>query len=118
MSTLTSARERAGRDRRITLPDASAKFFAARCTDRKPEELLLRRADGSPWNKDAGKKPLKQVAIDTKLPPGTVAYALRHSAITDLIALHRIDTMTVAQITGTTLLLSASWRTVDLAPAT
>ena len=27
--------------------------------------------------------------------------ALRHSAITDLIALHRLDTMTVAQLAGT-----------------
>lgn len=45
------------------------------------------------------------MTIDAKLPPGTVAYALRHSAITDLIALHRLDTMTVAQIAGTSLLM-------------
>ncbi len=32
-----------------------------------------------------------------------VAYNLRHSAITDLIALHRLDTMTVAQLSGTSL---------------
>jgi hypothetical protein len=31
------------------------------------------------------------------------AYALRHSTITDLIVLHRLDTMTVAQISGTSL---------------
>jgi integrase len=105
LSTLAIGRDKAGRDRRITLPDATAKFFAAHCTDRRPDEPLLRRAEGCPWNKDAWKKPLKQAAIDAKLPPGTVAYALRHSAITDLIALHRLDTMTVAQIAGTSLLM-------------
>ena len=31
------------------------------------------------------------------------AYALRHSTITDLIALHRLDTLTVAQLSGTSL---------------
>ena len=38
-----------------------------------------------------------------KLPLAATAYALRHSTITDLIVLHRLDTMTVAQISGTSL---------------
>lgn len=39
------------------------------------------------------------------LPSGATAYSLRHSTITDLIALHRLDTMTVAQLSGTSLLM-------------
>ncbi|NDG42775.1 MAG: integrase, partial [Betaproteobacteria bacterium] len=35
----------------------------------------------------------------------TTAYALRHSTITDLIAVHQLDTMTVAQRSGTSLLM-------------
>jgi integrase len=35
------------------------------------------------------------------LPNDAVTYNLRHSAITDLVALHRLDTMTVAQLSGT-----------------
>ncbi len=37
------------------------------------------------------------------MPAATTAYALRHSAITDLIALHKLDTLTVAQLSGTSL---------------
>ncbi len=37
------------------------------------------------------------------LPVDAVAYNLRHSAITDLIALHHLDTMTVAVLSGTSL---------------
>ena len=48
---------------------------------------------------------MKQAARDAGLPESTVAYALRHSSITDLIALHRLDTMTVAQLAGTSLLM-------------
>ena len=36
-------------------------------------------------------------------PAAAAAYALRHSTITDLIALHRLDTLTVAQLSGTSL---------------
>ena len=40
------------------------------------------------------------------LPPATAtAYALRHPTITDLIALHKLDTLTVAQLSGTSPLM-------------
>jgi integrase len=37
------------------------------------------------------------------LPPTATEYALRHSTITYLIALHSLVTMTVAQLSGTSL---------------
>jgi integrase len=41
--------------------------------------------------------------VATGPPEKACAYALRHSTITDLIALHRLDTLTVAQLSGTSL---------------
>ena len=41
--------------------------------------------------------------IAAELPIAATAYALRHSTITDLIALHRLDTMTVSQLSGTSI---------------
>lgn len=105
LATLTIGKDKAGGDRCIGLPEGSAVFLAERCKDKQPDAPLLPRADGTAWNKDAWKKPLKQAARNAGLPEGTVAYALRHSAITDLIALHRLDTMTVAQLAGTSLLM-------------
>ena len=43
--------------------------------------------------------------LAANLPPDATAYALRHSTITDLIARHRLDTMTVAQLSGTSVLM-------------
>ena len=105
LATLTIGQDKAGGDRCIGLPKATADFLAERCKGKHPDDPLLPRANGSAWNKDAWKTPLKQAARDAGLPEGTVAYALRHSAITDLIALHRLDTMTVAQLAGASLLM-------------
>jgi len=64
---------------------------------------LLTRADGSAWNKDAWKYPVKDAIRAAGLPDNATAYALRHSAITDLLSLHRLDTATVAALSGTSL---------------
>jgi integrase len=85
------------------LPPSTAAFFAEQAKDKLPGTPLLARADGQFWNKDSWKYPFKDAVIAASLPPAATAYALRHSTITDLIALHRLDTMTVAQLSGTSL---------------
>ena len=87
----------------IALPPSTAAFFAKQGAGRPGHAPLLARADGKAWIKDAWKKPLKQAAAAADLPAETVAYALRHSVITDLIAVHGLNTVTVAQIAGTSL---------------
>ncbi|HRH05441.1 MAG TPA: hypothetical protein PK702_06415 [Burkholderiaceae bacterium] len=70
----------------------------------------------SDWRMKLVKTPamLQDKAVKATKPraPSTVnltseatAYALRHSTITDLIVLHNLDTMTVAQISCTSLLM-------------
>lgn len=105
LSTLTIGRDKHGQDRKITLPPATAAFFAEQCKDKLPTAPLLARANGSAWNKDAWKYPIKDAVIAADLPATATAYALRHSTITDLIALHKLDTLTVAQLSGTSLLM-------------
>jgi integrase len=105
LSTLTIGKDKHGQDRKITLPPATAAFFAEQGKGKLPTAPLLARADGSAWDKDAWKYPFKDAVIAAALPIAATAYALRHSTITDLIALHKLDTLTVAQLSGTSLLM-------------
>lgn len=103
LSTLTIGKDKHGQDRKITLPLATAAFFAENCKGKLPTAPLLSRADGKAWDKDAWKKPVRAAVTAAVLPEDVTAYALRHSTITDLVALHKLDTLTVAQLSGTSL---------------
>ena len=46
LSTLTIGKDKHGQDRKITLPPATAAFFAEQCKDKLPTAPLLARADG------------------------------------------------------------------------
>lgn len=105
LSVLTVGKDKAGRDRKIKLPPVTTEFFAKQAGEKRADEPLVARADGKPWNKDSWKYPFKEAARIAKLPADATAYTLRHSTITDLIALHRLDTMTVATLSGTSLLM-------------
>jgi len=72
----------------------------AQCKGKLLSSPLLTRADGKAWGKDDWKGPIKVAAHAAELPPETVLYALRHSAITDLVV-NGLDLLTVAQLSGT-----------------
>ena len=103
LGVLTVGKDKAGKDRKIQLPPTTAAFFTEQAKGKLPGAPLLARADGQFWNKDSWKYPFKDAALAAGLPPAASAYALRHSTITDLIALHKLDTMTVAVLSGTSL---------------
>lgn len=105
LSVLTVGKDKAGKDRKITLPPTTAAFFAEQIRDKLPNAPLVARADGQFWNKDSWKYPFKDAVLAASLPPSATAYALRHSTITDLIALHHLDTMTVALLSGTSVMM-------------
>lgn len=91
------------RDRKITLPAVTSAFFAEQAKNKLPAAPLFSRADNVAWNKDSWKEPFKDAAKSAGLPSNATAYALRHSTITDLIVRHRLDTLTVARLSGTSL---------------
>ncbi len=100
LKTIRVGQDKAGADRRISLPDAIVdilKPLAKGCTGSAP---LLARPDGTAWNKDAWKWPIKEAAHAAGLQPEVSAYTLRHSTITDLVV-SGLDLLTVAKISGT-----------------
>lgn len=103
LGVLTVGKDKAGRDRKITLPPSTSAFLAEQVSGKATNAPLVSRENGQFWNKDAWKFIFKIAAKAADLPDTATAYALRHSTITDLIVLHRLDTMTVAQISGTSL---------------
>lgn len=105
LGVLTVGKDKSGKDRKITLPPATTAFFIEEVKGKLPTAPLVSRADGQFWNKDSWKGPFKDAALLAKLPSSATAYALRHSVITDLIALHHLSTMTVAQLSGTSVLM-------------
>lgn len=102
LRTLTIGKDKNGSDRRIALPDATADFLVEQSRKKLPAAPLLARADGSFWNKDSWKQPVKDAAAAAKLSPAVTAYTLRHSVITDLIH-GGLDSLTVAQLSGTSI---------------
>jgi integrase len=84
----------------INVPPATAAFLADCVRNKLPGAHLVARGDGRPWDKDTWGEPVKEAAVAAGLPKATVAYSLRHSAITDLVH-NGLDLLTVAQISGT-----------------
>ncbi len=104
LGVLTIGKDKAGKDRRIKLPEATAAFFAERAKDKLPTAPLFAQDAGKAWNKDDWKRPIKDAAASAALPPETTAYALRHSVITDLVT-GGLDLLTVAQLSGTSVVM-------------
>lgn len=99
LSVLTIGKDKAGKDRKIKLPPATATMFAKQCESKPSGAPIFRREDGQAWNKDAWKKPIKAAVAAAELQSVT-AYTLRHSVITDLVT-GGLDLLTVAQLSGT-----------------
>ena len=103
LGVLTVGKDKAGQDRKITLPASTALFFSEQSKDKLPSAALCARDSGAAWDKDSWKNPFKDAVIAAGLPPAATAYALRHSTITDLISIHRLDVLTVAVLSGTSI---------------
>lgn len=98
--TLRVGRDKAGAERRITLPDATAALLVEQAKGKLPGAPLIGTAGGQHWTKDRWKKPIREAVTAAKLPAATTAYTLRHSVITDLVT-GGLPVLTVAQISGT-----------------
>lgn len=101
---LTVGKDKNGKPRQITVPQAIADFFEVQVTDKLPAASIFSRVGGEPWNKDAWKYPIKDAVKVAGLPSAASAYTLRHSVITDLIRA-RLPILTVAQLSGTSVVM-------------
>lgn len=98
--SLTIGKDKNGQPRQISVPQSIAEFLKAQVESKLPAAPIFARHDGSAWNKDAWKHPIKAAVRSAKLPGAVAAYTLRHSVITDLIRLG-LPALTVAQLSGT-----------------
>jgi site-specific recombinase XerD len=107
LGVLTIGKDKAGGDRKISLPDGTAKFFAKHCKDKLPAAPIFTNAAGRPWAKDTWGYHFGQAAKLAKLPPKATTYSVRHSTITDLIHAG-VPSLTVAQLSGTSIAMIES----------
>lgn len=103
LSVLHIRDDKTGKSRQVKLPAIHAAFFTEQVKDKLPAVPIFHRADGVAWNKDSWKEPMREAVTAAKLPEGTIAYTLRHSTITDLVARHGLDLMTVAILADTSI---------------
>lgn len=104
LQILTVGKDKAGGDRKLQLPAATALVFEEASQNKLPAAPLFTRADGRRWDKDSWKGPFRAAADAAKLPAAVTLYVLRHSTITDLVH-GGLDLLTVAQISGTSVLM-------------
>jgi integrase len=100
---LVIAKDKAGADRRIALPPVIAAFIVEQCRGKLPRAAIFTRANGMAWDKDSWKNVIRDAVASSGTTAGVTAYTFRHSTITDLISEHHLDTLTVAQLSGTSL---------------
>jgi hypothetical protein len=85
LNTLMVGKDKSGQDRKIPLPPNIVSFLNEKIKDKLPQAPLLARSNGSFWDKDSWKYPIKYAIIDAKLPETVTTYTKRHRVITDLI---------------------------------
>lgn len=69
-----------------------------------PLAPLFAQPDGSHWRKGDWGEAIRDAIVPAELPHGTVAYSLRHSAITDLLTAGA-DPLTVCKQAGTSMVM-------------
>lgn len=90
--------------RTVQLSDRAAAILRAQAKDKLPNAPLV-SVDGGPWTKDRWSQLVRRTVKRLgDLPEGTCLYALRHSAISDLVSVG-LDLSTIAKEAGTSLLM-------------
>lgn len=100
LGVLTVGKDKAGGDRKIHLPDATARLFAEHCKGKLPAAQIFTNSAGRPWARDTWGYQFTQAAQRSGMPAKATTYSVRHSVITDLIHAG-VDSLTVAQLAGT-----------------
>lgn len=99
-ASLRVGQDKTNGDRRVGLPPPIVAFLREQAKGKLPGAPLLATATGAPWRKDTWKKAIAKAVKGANLPPGTTAYTLRHSTVTDLVA-GGTPIYTVATLAGT-----------------
>jgi len=91
-------------ERTVVLSAEAKAIMKQEAKDKLPLAPLFAKPDGSHWTKAEWGAPIRDAIKPAKLPARTVAYSLRHSAITDLLTAGA-DPLTVCKQAGTSMLM-------------
>jgi integrase len=90
-------------NRPVPLDANTLRFFKEQAKGKLPKAPLFSNTYGTRWHSDTYRKFVERARIAAELPKGICAYTLRHSLISDMITIGRMDIMTVARIAGTSI---------------
>jgi len=101
------------RVRQVVLSVEGARFFSAQAADKLPAAPIFTEDGAQPWRRgnwayelrEAAKKVNEKARGKDRIPPGVGCYAFRHARISELLQIHGVDPLTVAQQTGTGLVM-------------
>jgi integrase len=99
------------RTRRVVLSEEGAAFFSAQTRDKLPAAPIFTEDGEQPWRRHTWSRAIRagvaahnaQATGKHRIPPGASAYSFRHARISELLQVHGVDPLTVAQQTGTSL---------------
>jgi len=99
------------RTRQVVLTAEGAEFFAQQTRDKLPGALLFSPDGEREWRRHLWAKATRDAIAShnekargkERLPLGLGAYVFRHARISELLRVHAVDPLTVAQQTGTSL---------------
>jgi integrase len=99
------------RARTVALTDEAKVFFVAQTKRKTPAANLFTDPDAKPWRRHVWSREIREAIgkVNEKargkarIPPAASAYSFRHARISELLQVHRVDPLTVAQQTGTSL---------------
>lgn len=99
------------RPRTVALDAEGVEFFRAQTKRKLPAAHLFTDPDGKPWQRHVWAAEFRAAAkaVNVKargkarIPPGASAYSFRHARISELLQVHGVDPLTVAQQTGTSI---------------
>ncbi|RZL68774.1 MAG: integrase [Variovorax sp.] len=92
--------DKAHGNRRMKLQGKAAAFFTVQVQDKLPATLMFMNSRGTAWDRDSWSHQFRNAADLAKIPAEASTYDLRHSGITDLVAVG-VPTITVATWAGT-----------------
>lgn len=86
--------------REVPLTEEAFEHFRRCAKSKTPAAWLIAQANGKRWHRNTWGLAMEEAVARAKLPAETVAYSLRHAAITDMVLAGK-DIFTVAKISGT-----------------
>lgn len=83
--TLLVADSKSGKPRRIPLTDEGRQLLESLTPGKRPDEVILTKADGSAWKKDDQAGPMREACTAAKIAPPINFHAIRHTTASLLV---------------------------------